>query len=243
MKILVLGHRGLLGSMVYKYLSTKKYLNVITIDPTLRWPSDEFKSTVKQFTPDYIINCIGAIHQKTSDFRVNYELPIWLDSVGCPIIYPGTDCEADDTVYSTSKRTAANFITTASKNTRIIKSSIIGPELHTNYSLFSWFLSNPDNSQVNGFSNYYWNGVTTLKWAEICENLINDTQTHPVEIIVTSNCISKYELLHTIAKVFNREIIISPTQTEPLNKCLTGSYVGSIEQQLQELKLFMYENY
>ena len=71
MKVLVLGSNGMLGHMVTKYLKYKK------IDVSLfvgRWPKDkEFLSTWKG---DYIINCIGAIPQRTKDFSVNWELPI-----------------------------------------------------------------------------------------------------------------------------------------------------------------------
>lgn len=241
-KVLVLGHMGLLGNMVCRYLSTKEHLNVITIDPSLRWPSDEFKSMVAQFAPDYIVNCIGAIHQKTTDFGINYELPIWLDSLGCTVIHPGTDCEKDDTLYGISKRTATDFITTIGKNTSIIKTSIIGPEVNTNYSLFSWFLSTEDGQQVNGFTNHFWNGVTTLKWAEICGDMIDNLQKYQVETVVMSDCISKYELLNAIARVFDRDIKVLPMHSNPVNKCLSGAHVGSIEKQLQELKRFMYEN-
>ena len=81
MKILVLGHKGMLGHMVHKYLSTKNDCELLTTD--LRWPSEDFENLIIDFwygqQGDYIINCIGAIHQRTSDFDVNTELPIWLD--------------------------------------------------------------------------------------------------------------------------------------------------------------------
>lgn len=240
--VLVLGHKGLLGNMVHKYLSKKDNINVMTIDPSLRWPSTEFKLAVKESTPDFIVNCIGAIHQKTSEFSVNYELPTWLDSLDYKIIHPGTDCEMDNDMYGISKRTAREFIVTNGKNTRIIKTSIIGPELTTNYSLFNWFLSNVDGSKVNGFTDKFWNGNTTLTWAKICGQIIDGWQNYPVETILTTDCISKYELLCVINKVFNRNIDILPITTEKKDSCLTGVWVSTIKQQLYELRDFMYEN-
>ena len=44
MKVLVLGHKGMLGHMVHKYLSTKDECKLITTD--LRWSSEEFKKKV-----------------------------------------------------------------------------------------------------------------------------------------------------------------------------------------------------
>ena len=107
-----------------------------------RWPSSKFKNHIKKFDGDYIINCIGAIHQRTNQFNINWELPQWLDeNANCKIIHPGTDCEMDDDDYGNSKRIAAEWIKSSSKNTKIIKTSILGPELNTKASLMEWFLS------------------------------------------------------------------------------------------------------
>ena len=107
MKILILGHTGMLGHMVHKYL-TSKLLNVETTQH--RWPSQEFKEYIKDYDGDFIINCIGAIHQKTNNFDVNWELPIFLDFYSqCKIIHKGTECEMDDDNYGTSKQIARDY--------------------------------------------------------------------------------------------------------------------------------------
>ena len=122
MKILLLGHKGMLGHMTLKYLKTKN-LDIETTD--LRWPSDEFKECIKNFDGDYIINCIGAIHQRTNSFDVNWELPIFLDFYSLSrIIHPGTDCEMDSDNYGISKKIARDFIVNTSSKTKSIKTSI-----------------------------------------------------------------------------------------------------------------------
>ena len=129
MKVLVLGHKGMLGHMVSKLL-TSKNVEVTTTD--CRWSTSCFKNTIKGFNGDYIINCIGAIHQRTDQFNINWELPQWLDeNSNCKIIHPGTDCEMDDDDYGNSKRIAAEWIKSLGKNTKIIKTSILGPEIST----------------------------------------------------------------------------------------------------------------
>ena len=123
MKVLVLGHNGMLGHMVSKFLRSNG-LFVETTD--LRWSSNEFKDFIREYDGDYIINCIGAIHQRTNEFDVNWELPIFLDFYSkCRVIHPGTDCEMDDDNYGTSKRIARDFIVTNSKRTKSIKTSIL----------------------------------------------------------------------------------------------------------------------
>jgi dTDP-4-dehydrorhamnose reductase len=238
-KILVLGHTGLLGNTVDKFLSNQTGLKIVTLDKTLRWPSPEFMDAAVDINANYIINCVGAIHQRTTEFTVNYELPIWLDTLGVRIIHPGTDCEIDDDAYGISKKTARDFIVQHGKNTKIIKTSIIGPEVNSSYSLFDWFLSQPDDSSVNGFINQYWNGNTTLEWAKVCLNLINSWDEFQTETIITTNCVSKYELLSKINNTFERRIHIIQTEGTVKYKCLSGVRRNSIDEQLIELKKFM----
>ena len=240
MKILILGHTGMLGHMVHKYL-TSKLLNVETTQH--RWPSQEFKEFIKDYDGNFIINCIGAIHQKTNNFDVNWELPIFLDFYSkCKIIHPGTDCEMDDDNYGTSKKIARDFIVNTSKNTKSIKTSIIGPELKGNASLMEWFLSNNNKSTVNGYSKYYWNGNTTLTWSEFAYNLITDWNVFEKETILCSECISKKEILDSINIVFNRKINIIEKTEISFNKCLySNENTPHIKTQLFKLKDFYYD--
>lgn len=237
-KVLVLGSTGLLGNMVFKYLS--KLDNIVIYKNEFRWPSQEFEDYLLSNKFDFIVNCIGAIHQRTDDFTINYELPIWLDSLGVKIIHPGTDCEMDDDAYGISKNKARQFILSHSQNTKVIKTSIIGPEVNSKYSLMSWLLSNSDESSVNGYVNHYWNGNTTLTWSKFCSELIFNWSKFEKETILYSECVSKFELLKIINRVFDRNIFINPFEsTKSVNKCLEGQIkTPNIECQLIELKKF-----
>jgi len=156
-KILVLGHKGMLGNAVYKYMSTHNFFTKTTYKVehiNERWPSPEFKEKVREFDGEFIINCIGAIPQKTDDFVINYDLPIWLDkNVNSKVIHPGTDCEMDDDHYGISKINASDYIKNDGERTTIIKTSIIGHELKSNNSLLDWFLN---EESVYGFTNAMW---------------------------------------------------------------------------------------
>ena len=246
MKVLVLGHKGMLGHMVHKYLSTKNDCELITTD--LRWPSQEFRTFVVNFDGDYVINCIGAIHQRTNDFSVNEDLPIWLESgifnKSFKIIHPGTDCEMDSDEYGSSKRHAAEYILKEGTDTTIIKTSIIGPELDTKASLLEWFLNVEDES-IDGYSEYYWNGNTTLQWAKICYKIMRDYYRYDTLNIPVSKCISKYELLNIMKSIFEKEITINKDSSIKFNKCLQVTHDmpdENIEAQLKELKEFYYDN-
>ena len=243
MEILILGHTGLLGSMVKLYF---EYENIKFEDlpSNLRWGDDSFKNYIQSKKFDFIINCIGSIPQRTKNFEVNYELPIWLDKhTSSKIIHPGTDCEMDDDEYGISKRNARDFIVNKSNKTKIIKTSIIGIEPNSNYSLMSWFLSNKDNDEIKGFTKQMWNGNTTLTWAKFCLDLINNWDNYEKETVLYSNCISKYEILNNINIIFNRDIKIIPYDSISIDKCLVGNIkTEDIFIQIKELKDFIYES-
>ena len=236
MKVLILGHKGMLGHMVLKYL-TDSNINVITTNT--RWPENQ--NEIKTFDGDYIINCIGAIPQRINNFNINWQLPIWLDlNTPCRVIHPGTDCEMDGDDYGISKNIAGNYIRSLSKQTKSIKTSIIGPELNSNASLLEWFLS--QEGEVFGYTKAIWNGNTTLSWAVMCLTLMNTWDKISLnEIILSTDPISKFELLNAIKTEFNKDIDILEKDLGT-NKCLNGTiHTGTIQKQLKELKEYYYE--
>jgi dTDP-4-dehydrorhamnose reductase len=234
MKVLVLGHKGMLGHMVVKYL-IHKGIKVITTNT--RWPESPFKLGMRL---DYVINCIGAIPQRTDNFDVNWQLPIWLDLHSpCKVIHPGTDYEEGDG-YSLSKKIASNYICNLGKQTKIIKTSIIGPELKTKNSLLEWFLFQQKSAE--GYTESMWNGITTLEWSKQCLFLMNNWGDQNTLNILGSKIISKYNLLKVIKKVFKKDIIITPKKMGIDKSIKIDIKMKNIETQLLDLKKFYYDN-
>jgi len=237
MRVLVLGHKGMLGNAVLKFLKHKK---ITTLTTDIRWPTDNFKNFVEQCKCDFVVNCIGAIPQRKDNFAVNHELPCWLDSMAnIKIIHPGTDCEIDNDSYGLSKRRAVDYIISSGKNTKIIKTSIIGHEINSRASLLDWFLN--EKESVRGYNNHFWNGNTTLQWSKICLDLMQNWDSYEILTIVATEPVSKYNLLITIAEVYNKNIVIEDFSHEQRvdNKTLSGNLpVPNIRKQLIELKKF-----
>ena len=237
MKILVLGHKGMLGHMVAKYLVDQN-LQVVTIQH--RYPSIEFQEELTSFDGSYIINCIGSIPQRTDIFDLNYELPIWLEkNTSSKIIHPGTDCEMDNDGYGVSKKQARDFIVKEGTHTKIIKSSIIGPEVSSSFGLMDWFLS--QEGEVGGYTKALWSGNTTLEWAKKCFDLIFYWDDYKTENILEGECLSKFDLLNLIKEIFKKDININPNDSVVLNKCLKGDIqTPNIKTQLKELKEYYF---
>jgi dTDP-4-dehydrorhamnose reductase len=258
-KVLILGHKGMLGRAVHLYFTTKKNdFVVLTINE--RWGTEDFKKILQEADVEVIINCIGLIPQKKPSNeeyeRVNVDLPIFLETLGKKIIHPSTDCEfsgnidtdikyskqdvrdAED-VYGKSKAKISVLIEKSFTNTKIIRTSIIGHELNSHLSLLDWFLFSEE--AVNGYINHYWNGITTLEWAKLCAEIINNWDKFPVlNQYGTLEIRSKYVLLNEIKHVYNKNIKINNFKAlEKVNKCLeSDKHIKPIREQLQELKSF-----
>ncbi len=228
MRILVLGHKGMLGHMVYNVLNNNYKVKTIN-ERFPNWNKEMFNGI------DIIINCIGAIPQKVDKFDINWEIPIWLnENTNCKIIHPATDCEIDVSNYGLSKKRATDYIKNYGKSTKIIQTSIIGPELNSNDSLLEWFLS--QKGEVYGYTKAIWNGVTTLEWAKQCEVIINNWDTSPLLTILHSDKVSKFRLLHTIQECYGKtDVVIMPKKLGK-DKSLTGNVkTKDIRVQIKEL--------
>jgi len=260
--LLVLGHKGMLGNAIVKYFSQypEKY-SILSVEE--RWGQPEFNKKLLSVHADFIINCIGSIPQKHAAEpekykKLNIDLPIFLESLGCPIIHPSTDSEFLGSLplgqkykknsvrdatneYGKSKSFISEEIEKKFTNTRIIRVSIIGHELsEKKFSLLEWVLSS--KGQIRGYTNHYWNGVTTLEWAKICDQVIQNWERQPVlNQYGTEKIINKYDLVKLVAETYHHtNITVEAYSTgEVVNKCLESDMVlPPIDEQLLELKKF-----
>lgn len=236
MKIFVFGSTGMLGTYVSKYFSSRGYdvvpVNRKNIDITKITDEISMNSTIGK--GDIVINCAGLIKQRVGtteyDFiKINTVFPHMLamtcKAKGARLIHVSTDCVFDGAVggYNELDPHNATDIYGRSKSlgepsdATVIRTSIIGEEKNNFLSLLEWVKSNKD-STVNGFTNHYWNGITCLKFAEICEYMIkNDLFWFSVKHIFSPSVVNKYELVNMISDVYNLNINVTPVECQ--NKC------------------------
>lgn len=248
MKVLILGQNGMLGHVICQYMLERGH----NIDKIYhRWPSLDFKRLIAESNADFLVNCIGKIPQKNGDFKSflcsNTDLPIFLaENFRGKIIHPTTDCEfagstdpsflylksdlqdASDS-YGKSKIWATQELLKY-PNVKIIRTSIIGPEICDKKSLWEWFVGceNP-----KGFVDHYWNGITTLQWAKEAEKYMFDFSGGITQI--GSNKVSKFELLSILNYELRLDKRIEPFPTEIVNKCLMSDYqIPSLREQIKD---------
>jgi dTDP-4-dehydrorhamnose reductase len=188
---------------------------------------------------DYIINCIGITKPFSKDddpegvkraIRINADFPWKLSSYAkkhkIKIIQIGTDCvysgkrgkytENDPhdplDVYGKTKSLGEVF----DGSMLIIRCSIIGPEFKKETSfLLEWFLNQPNEGTIGGFEHHIWNGVTTLQFAQLCEQIIlSDLYNQLIQKsfiyhYVPNNTVNKYQLMHIFNEIFEKNLKIN----------------------------------
>lgn len=176
---------------------------------------------------DYIVNCIGLIKPYISEnniddvtnaININSIFPYRLnDCVGknTKIFQIATDCVYDgkkgdykendshDAIDVYGKTKSLGEI--KSKNFFNIRCSIIGKEIKNFNSLLCWFLNQKKNSQIFGFKNHLWNGITTNHFGKIISALITQQIKIPNLIhIMPNDTVNKYKLLKLFQEKFKR---------------------------------------
>ncbi len=236
MKIFIFGSTGMLGTYVNRYFSIKGYevvpINRKNIDITKITDKMLMDSTISK--GDIVINCAGLIKQRAGtteyDFiKINTMFPHMLSTMckakEAKLIHVSTDCVFDGFTggYNELDFHNATDIYGRSKSlgepsdATVIRTSIIGEECNNFLSLLEWVKSNKD-STINGFTNHFWNGITCLKFAEVCEYTIeNNLFWTSVKHLFSPNTVSKYELVKIISDVYNLNIEVIPVECQ--NKC------------------------
>lgn len=196
----------------------------------------------EKIKPDVVINCVGLIKQLSSAkdplviLPINSILPHRLAKLcsisGSRLVHISTDCvfsgikglytESDisDAVdlYGKSK-----FIGELSELPHVItlRTSIIGHELNSNYSLIDWFLS--QSGAVKGYINAIYSGLPTVELARVIMDFVIPRPDLTGLYHVASKPINKYELLKLVAEVYGKEITITPDDKLFIDRSLNGN--------------------
>lgn len=255
-KVLILGADGMLGSACYKTLRLNPSITVIGTtrrnSPGLVRYEVGLDSLESLLTNeyDYVVNCIGVIKQKinpnnqesvSNTWAVNAKLPKEIASL-CELqsikaIQIATDCafsgsrgnytendllDAED-LYGLSKVSGE----IPSSHVLNLRCSIIGREMYGKHSLLEWFLAQEIGADIQGYTNHFWNGVTTLTFASILEGIIaNDSFKSGTYHLVPADQTSKFNLLSLFKEQFNRnDLRITPTtDSKMVNRTLKTLY-------------------
>ena len=200
------------------------------------------EKVVADLKPAVIINAVGIIKQLPSaknvikTLNVNSIFPHQLGEISNQIkarlITISTDCvfngkkgnyaetdvsDAED-LYGKSKYLGE----VTSENCLTLRTSIIGRELNTEHSLVEWFLRNNGKS-VKGYTKAIYTGFPTLTIAGIIGDLIENQPQLQGLYHVSSEPISKYELLKLVKDAYRVNIEIEPFNEFEIDRSLDSS--------------------
>ena len=187
------------------------------------------EKAIVNLKPDVIVNAVGIIKQLPSakniikTLTVNSIFPHQLaeisNQIKARLITISTDCvftgkkgkyiekdvsDAED-LYGKSKYLGE----VASENCLTVRTSIIGRELNTSHSLIEWFLSNEGKS-VKGYANAIYSGFPTIIMADIIGDIIENHPRLQGLYHVSSESISKYDLLKLVKDAYRADVRIKP---------------------------------
>ena len=201
----------------------------------------ELTGVMKCVKPDLILNCIGvtkrrgeaseAIHAITLNALFPHKLVKWGKNNSAKVINFSTDCVFDGEHGNYTEESPTNAIdlygkTKAlgeiqGKNALTLRSSFIGTELDTGTELLEWFLS--QTGTVQGFKNAIYSGFTTLELSRIIENIVVHHPGANGIYNISSDPISKFDLLMLIRDKMRLEVDVIPDETFRCNRSLDST--------------------
>jgi len=191
--------------------------------------------------PDTVINCVGLIKQVNYAGRLDkvieinsllpHRLALECNKIGSKLIHISTDCvfSGNKGEYVEEDRPDAVDIYGLSKllgevtqsHHLTVRTSIIGHELQSKNGLVEWFLSQIGG--VNGYKSAFFSGITTLDLADIFDKYILRADSLKGLYHISTNKISKYELLKIIATVYEKKINIGIDTNYVIDRTLDSS--------------------
>jgi len=193
--------------------------------------ADSIEYLINEVSPDWIINCIGIIkpHINENNFSsvknaiaVNslfpHQLASAISNLKTKVLQIATDCVYSGKEGGYTENSPHDPLDVYGKTKSLgevsseqffhIRASIIGPEYGRSTSLQEWFLSQPKNAEVNGFTDHLWNGLTTHHFALLAKAIVlAGGDFSGTQHVIPANIVTKAELLESFAQVYNRKDI------------------------------------
>jgi dTDP-4-dehydrorhamnose reductase len=248
-KVLIFGVSGMLGHALYQEL--KKNHEVLGVSRSNKWHQDiisgvsiedldKVEKIVQESRPDFILNAVGIIKQvdESKDKQVNIKAnALWPHQLceiagqyGAKVVHFSTDCVFTGTKGHYKEEDLADSRDTYGLTKYLgevdyphaltLRTSIIGHELASNVSLIDWFLTQKGN--VKGFKHAIYSGFPTVVVARFLNEYVFNNWFSGVYHL-SSEPISKFDLLKLVAEVYGKNIEILPNTDFKMDRSLDSS--------------------
>jgi dTDP-4-dehydrorhamnose reductase len=192
--------------------------------------------------PSVVVNCVGIVKQLEDaknpilSLTVNALFPHRLselcEAAGSRLIHVSTDCvfsgrtgnyrETDmpdpEDLYGRTKLLGE----VVGEHNLTVRTSVIGRELHTRQGLTEWLLSNR-GKRVRGYQHAIFNGLTTHALAGVIGGVIEQHAALSGLYHVSSEPISKYDLLVRLNEALQANIEVEPVAEPRIDRSLDSA--------------------
>lgn len=198
------------------------------------------KKAIRNVQPDTIINCIGITKQLISldttkeAIEINALFPHQLAKLcretNTRLIHLSTDCVYDGVSGGYTENDAPNATDVYGQTKALgelhydhcltIRKSCIGHELTTAHGLLGWFLN--QEKETKGYTHAIYSGMPTVEFARVIATYILPNKTLHGLYQISTEPISKYDLLTLIAAVYKKNITIHAIDSVKIDRSLNS---------------------
>lgn len=211
------------------YQLLKKDNWLINTDPKKMF---ELEAKIKKLKPNVIVNCLGITKQKTGEFdiqecvTVNALFPHQLSTIcrelDIRLIHFSTDCVFSGQKGNYTEGDIPDPIDTYGRTKVLgdllnnqdltIRTSFVGREISSFMNLFEWAIRNK-NKRIHAYPNAIYSGLTTLTLSQIIKTIIVNHPKLSGLWHISSEPVSKYELLRNLNKELSLEMDIQKDES------------------------------
>lgn len=228
--VAIIGAKGMLGHAVSSFFE-RRGIAVCRISrgefDIAQDPIDKLQALLPEGAD--VINCAGIIKPLVKDhsveevLKVNGVFPrnlaLFCRRFGHRCIHVTTDCAysgrqglyTEDDYFDAEDVYGLSKIAGDAAEAMCLRTSIIGEEKGNSRSLLEWAKA-VAGGEVSGFTNHFWNGLTTTYLAETIYNIFEQNLYQPgIFHIYSPDSVSKHQLLEIFNDVYGLNLTITPT--------------------------------
>ncbi len=226
---------------------------------------EPLRAVLDSVRPKAVINCVGLIKQRPlakdpiAALDLNALLPHRLAQLcraaGSRLIHISTDCvfagtkgkyKESDSADAEDLYGKTKFLGEVTEPPCVtLRTSIIGHELRDRFALIEWFLS--QEGRVRGYRQAIYTGFPTVEFASILARYVLPRKDLFGLYHVSSDPISKHDLLRLVAERYHKDIAIEPDdavrEDRSLNSDLFRRTTGYVPPPWPELLEKMHRHY
>lgn len=225
-----------------RYRSFKLFDDARVIENVDVTDASRLTAVLDSAAPQVIVNCVAVTKRREQSAApapsillnawLPHRLAEWTQAHGARLITISTDCVFDGATGSYTEDDPPNALDVYGRtkamgevaygNALTLRTSFVGRELENATELLEWFIGQ-DGGKVRGFRGALYTGISSLHCADVIAEVVERFPGLRGLYQVTSEVITKYDLLCLARAAFKLDIKIEPDDNVIMRRNLNGS--------------------